>query len=218
MWGPVLGLAALLTLGGSPARAGIGIEFVSAVPDSGNFLYTYTATLLSNSQLNTTGGGVNNSAPFNFFTIYDFNGYIAGSAAAGTTLLLPTSGSWSIVEGNLGRNAVVPSGPPPPGDSASIPNITYNYVGVPVTAVTGTTVPLGTFTLRSTHNVAPNAEIFFVGATQKASSPGDIANNISELRGPSPSGIPEPGSLVLTACTVLGFGAYTRVRRRRSQA
>src|SRR5258708_2884215 len=57
---------------GSPAQAGLLPVSVTVTPEAGNFRWTYAVVLPTDSKLQSG----------DFFTIYDFGGLVAGSAAA----------------------------------------------------------------------------------------------------------------------------------------
>jgi hypothetical protein len=80
-------------------------------------------------------GGILQLQAGNFFTIYDFRGYIPGSE---TTLA-----NWSFSSANLGVTPV--SITPPNGDDPAIPNLTWTYTGPTIT----TDQAIGTFSAQS---------------------------------------------------------------------
>src|SRR6478672_8161724 len=88
----------------APARADI-IPTLNALPSavSGGFLWQYDAQLTQQQFLKSG----------DFFTIFDFNGYVSGSATAPI--------NWVFSSANTG---VLPAGLTIP-DNASIPNLTW---------------------------------------------------------------------------------------------
>jgi len=207
MLGPVLGLAALLTLGGSPARADILVNLVSALPSGANTVYTYNVFLQPNSAL-TTGGGLNSPPPGDFFTLYDIAGLVGTP-----TQNLTNSLSWTVTTPLQGKSPAVGGGAP---DSISILNATFQYSGSPIinNGGTGSALSLGTISFTSTFGTG--GKVFYSAATQDSDNNNVEANNTNSVEGPT--GIPEPGSLAMTACLVAGFGGALLRRRRRSQA
>ena len=71
-WIARLFAAALVAAGVSaPAQAGLLPVSVSVQPEAGNFRWTYSVVLPTDMQLQAG----------NYFTIYDFGGYVPGSAS-----------------------------------------------------------------------------------------------------------------------------------------
>jgi len=219
MWGPVLGLAALLTLGwsGGQARADILLNLGATSPSGSNTVYTYNVNLQPDSQL-TSGGGLNTPPPANFFTINDFDGYVSASAStAGLTLGGSAPGSWLITDTNFTGRAAAGTGAP---DSPGVINITFTYNSPPAPVInnnsTTTSLQLGFVTLTSSRTLDPNRILYYSGSTQDSQTGLREANNFNSVAGPT--AIPEPGSLALTACLAFVFGGGALLRRRRSQA
>src|ERR1041385_6911732 len=116
----------------APASADIIPQFVSATPSGSNFLWSYTATLTSEQFLKASTGPKD---PGSYFTIYDFAGYVSGSATT-------PNANWVFSSANLG----VTPGDVSVIDNPLLPNLTWKYVG-PVTG--HGPINLGTFTAKS---------------------------------------------------------------------
>lgn len=218
-----MGLAAGLAaaLGGS-ADAGLLPLTASAVPDGDAYRYTYGVMLTSNSTLQK---GDN-------FVIYDFNGFIDGSATQPVGFEFQTMN----LGGNLGRTV--------PNDNPDMPNLVWTYTGdTPLVGQIG----LGNFTALST---MPEASVTtdFVSRTQVEDPNGEIRDedNITQTKAPSgtdtpapvdppvdpptdpldpvdpvdpvdsPSGVPEPSSMILLAAGLPLVAGYRALRRRKA--
>jgi hypothetical protein len=211
------GLATAVAVGllGS-ANAGLLPLTANAVPDGNNYRYTYGVMLTSNSQL----------IKGDQFVIYDFNGFIDGSAMQPAAFSFATA----KVGGNAGRTV--------PNDNPEMPNLVWTYTGdTPLIGQIG----LGNFTALSTQPAA-SVTTDFVSKTQVEDPNGDIRDedNITHTKAPSgtdkqpdpvveppttttpdpvspPAGVPEPSSMILLACSV-PFVAGARYLRNRRQA
>ena len=141
----------------------------NVVPDGDNFRYTYGVMLTSNSQL----------IKGDQFAIYDFNGFIDGSAKQ------PADFSFSTakVGGNPGRTV--------PNDNPEMPNLVWTYTGdTPLVGQIG----LGNFTALSTQPAA-SVTTDFVSRTQVEDPNGDIRDedNITHTKAPAGTDIqPDP--------------------------
>src|SRR2546425_8928523 len=105
----------LLAIGTSPARADIIPSLDSVTPSlviPGDFLWSYHADLHESQRLDAS------LSYSDFFTIYDFAGYVPGSATA--------PAGWIVSSSNVG---LTPSGanPFPPADDPGIPNLTWTF-------------------------------------------------------------------------------------------
>ena len=100
-------LGALALYGSASARADIIVSNQSITPNGSNFTWTYDVNLTNDETIQNG----------NFFTIYDFNGYVPGSSFQ--------PAGWVFSSANTGVT-------PPrvtPKDNPSIPNLTWTYNG-----------------------------------------------------------------------------------------
>lgn len=92
---------------GTTAQAGLLPVTVTVLPESGNYRWTYSIVLPTDSQLRSG----------DYFTIYDFGGMVANSASHPE--------GWAYTETSRGP---VPVGVEP-DDNATLPNLTWTYTG-----------------------------------------------------------------------------------------
>lgn len=107
--GALLSAAALFA--GAAVKADIIPVFNANTPVAGGCEFSYNVNIADGSRVNTG----------DYFTIYDFHGYIPSSAFAPV--------DWDISVQNTG---ITPAGVDPSafsGDSAGVPNITFTYIG-----------------------------------------------------------------------------------------
>jgi len=194
-----------LTAGTAKADISLSLNGGAPTPSGSNFLYTYTASLLPGSSISANGqfpAGTVSPNTTNFVTIYDVQGYVAGSAASS---VFPT-----ITTQATGINPITQS-PPDTG----VLNLTFTYTGAFQDASGASPIVLGTVSFLSSNG--GTAPIFYSAATQRDTVPGQIANNTSVVLGPA-AAVPEPGpvALSLVAAAVCGLGY--RVRNRKLSA
>ena len=183
-----LGLIAIATM--MTARADIIPTLASVTPTGSNFTWDYTGIVTTN-QTVTTG---------DYFTIYDFGGYVAGSAVAPV--------GWTVTVQLLGTTPSDVN----PSDDPSLFNLTWKYVGT--TPIVGNNSLAGDFTAVSTYQ-DPTRDNFTAQATRSnGAQAGTKVDNIGMIDVP----VPEMSALV-PILSVCGAGLLSLVpsfvRRRR---
>ena len=199
----ILGLAAGLLLagfGGQSATAGLLPVSVTTTPEAGNFRWTYAIVLPTDMKLQSG----------NFFTVYDFNGYVPGSAEA--------PAGWALSVSKLG--------PTPdrlnPQDDTALDNLTWKYSGP---TIESGQIGLGNFWALSKFNDQGNS---FLTASTLRTSDGKSDNNITSTIVPvgapvvtppdptptTPPGVPEPTTLLMAGLGLPLVGLARRLRRK----
>ncbi len=178
----------------APAHAGLIPVQVSVTPEGGNYQFTYAIVLPTSAVLQ----------PGDYFTIYNFDGLVPGSATASGSL---TSSNWTFSTNNVGPT---PTGVIP-ADNPNIPNLTWTYNG-PV--VQGSQNGLGNFAAVSIY--PDTTQSWFTAVTGTVSGVADA--NITPTSVPVPTapppGVPEPTTLALAALGFPFLGAARWLRRR----
>ncbi|VTT96740.1 unnamed protein product [Gemmataceae bacterium] len=182
---------AAVALAPGNAEAGLIPYNPTVTPDGGMYRYTYAIQLPSAAVLR----------PGDYFTIYNFDGYVADSAMASGS---PYSGDWSFSTSN--------TGPTPPGvlpdDDPAILNLTWTYNG-PVINVPGD-VGLGNFWAVSLYPTTTDS--WFTAHTGLGTGVND--SNIVPIEVPVPSapppGVPEPATLLLAGLGLPLAAGYRR--------
>jgi hypothetical protein len=160
---------------------------VSVNPEGDKFRWTYAIVLPTDSQLRSG----------DYFTIYDFGGYIPDSTVAPT--------DWSVQVGLRG-----PTTPGlDPQDDPTITDLTFRYSGQTIT--TGQ-LGLGNFWALSDYSLGTDSA--FTAHTHRTSD-GRPDANITETTVPvptAPPGVPEPTTLALAG---IGLPLVAALRRRK---
>jgi len=185
-------MAALACLiAANTAPAGLLPTKVSVTPESNDYRWTYGVVLTSDSQLHAG----------DFFTIYDFGGFIAGSN----------------VQPSGFEFAATFVGPTPnrlnPDDDPGVMNLTWTYAGPDITAGQ---VGLGNFSANSISGLG--TEGFFTSQTHR-SIDGVVDSNITSTElpfsVPTIPTVPEPATLTLFG---LGLPLAYGLRRFRDKS
>lgn len=188
---PLMGATLLVGIGGL-ARADIIPNLSTVTPNGSNFTWTYTAALTNDETLQSG----------NFFTIYDFAGYVSG------TNFQPAN--WVFSSANVG---VTPSRVTPT-DNPSIPNLTWTYTGPNVGPGP---VDLGLFGADSTFSNAKLGDFAAEAIKYAPGKPGDgkPVDNVGSTGVPTAhmSVIPEASSLLLLLPGLAPLGLLLKRRR-----
>lgn len=187
-------MAAVALLFVPSAKADIIPLFEVAIPGVGVTTYTYSVFVSEGSRVNTG----------DFFTIYDFNGYIAGSAFA--------PADWAISEQLVG---ITPAGQLVV-DAAGTVNLTFTYTGaLTIFGPAGPIGGVGAFGADSKFEV-PNVGGQYASAAHK-NNPGKPDDNTFQSNQGfvvTPS-IPETSSLALLLPGLVPLGIVLRRRARK---
>lgn len=189
IWGSLLAIGAILAGPAAGARAGLLPTSVTVTPESGNFRWTYAIVLPTDSQLQAG----------NFFTIYDFAGYVPGSESA--------PAGWTLTTQLVGTTPTTIL----PTDNPALWNLTWTYTG---STISGGQLGLGNFWAYSEYDLSTDAN--FVAQTMRTSD-GKLDTNITDTSVPVPSGtpvVPEPTTLALAGLGLPLLGLGRALRRR----
>jgi hypothetical protein len=185
----------------APVRAGLLPVSVSVQPEAGNFRWTYSVVLPTDMKLQAG----------DYFTIYDFGGYVSGSGGVSSPFPDDSAASlWTLSTNNVGPT---PNRLNPQDDPNAI-NLTWTYNGPEIPAGK---VTLGNFFATSTFQ---ESQASFFTATNPRAAGGEIDNNITETitplgsNTPAPPGVPEPATLALAGLGLPLVGAARWYRRK----
>jgi hypothetical protein len=185
-----LAVAAVAGLVATPtARAGLLPVSFTLAPEGGNSRYSYGIVLTTDAYIK----------PGDYFTIYDFAGFVPGSATQ--------PADWSFGAADKGKTP----GNVHPSNDPTLPDLTWTYTGPQVMGQKG----LGIFSaLSSIDNFAFKA---FTAQTHRAVD-GHIDSNITDASVPVPGEhAPEPAALALMGISLPLVSALKLLRRRRTR-
>lgn len=192
-----LAISAVLSVA-APVRAGLIPVQVSVMPEGDLYRFTYAIVLPTDSVLR----------PGDYFTIYDFDGYVGGSNMASGS---PYSLDWSFTADLIG---LTPDGVMPV-DNPTITNLSWVYTGAEINI--DASIGLGNFWALSQY--PDTTDSWFTAST--GTTAGETDNNITPTVVPVPKApspplptVPEPGTLVLAGLGLPMVGALRWVRRR----
>lgn len=183
----------------APANAGMIPAAVSVTPVGPDFTYSYGVILPSDYAVKDG----------DFFTVYDFHGFTAGSNSE--------PAGWDFGTSMLGPN-------PPhisPTDNAAIVNLTWTYHGPTITGPGA----LGNFSASST--LGPQSMDADFASQDHRLIDGAAVGNFTTTSAPEPLGdggpdggdggvkqTPEPATLAILGCGLPLLGFVVRLRRR----
>jgi hypothetical protein len=178
------------------AMANIIPTNTGVIPTGANYTWTYDFSVAFDQNVNS--GPIPTSvlvSPLDlvtggFVTIYDFNGYVAGSCAG--------PAGWTCTAQNVGftPSNVVPT------DSASVVNLTWVYTsGSPIVGSANVTG----FSAVSSYSLPEPIPFTSRGWRNQGQQIGTITDNIGLTTGPTPT--PEPATLALLGGGILA-GAF----------
>jgi hypothetical protein len=181
------------------SRAGLIPVQVSVMPEGGMYRFTYAIVLPTDSVLR----------PGDYFTIYDFDGYVSGTNMASGS---PYSTNWGFSADLVGPTPVGVM----PGDNPAISNLSWTYTGAEINI--DASIGLGNFWALSLY--PDTTDSWFTAST--GTTAGETDNNITptvvpvpKAPGPPPPPVPEPATLALAGLGLPFIGLARWLRKKR---
>lgn len=178
---------------GTQVQAGLLPTSVTVIPEAGNFRWTYAIVLPTDMKLQSG----------NYFTIYDFGGYVPGGESAPP--------GWEFSSSLVGPTPDLLN----PNDDPGLWNLTWTYIG---TEIPTGQIGLGNFWAISSSG-EPGTNASFTAETSRTSD-GAIDRNITVTTVPlsgdtPPPAVPEPGTLLLAGLGLPIIGFARAIRRKK---
>jgi PEP-CTERM motif len=196
-------LICLLALAPVVASANI-IPTGTSITGSGPFTWTYSLQLSEDQDVQSGLAPSGNPVPHtnlsfgSFLTLYDFDGYIAGSCTG------PAGWSCSIQDTGYTPDDVQPN------DNPSIANLTWVYTTGATQSGQPGGLDLGLFSADSTYGISSPVSYSSRGIKNNGASAGTIADNVGTTQGPVALSVPEPGSLALAGLALVMLRRFMR--------
>jgi hypothetical protein len=189
-------VSAAALIAGTAVKADIIPVFNAATPSANGCEFSYNVEIPANSRVNTG----------DYFTIYDFNGYVAGSEFA--------PADWDISVQFTGIDVPSQAGIT---DSGSIENLTFTYVGA--ATIFGPVSPVGGVGAFGAESIMCEVQSSgqYAGSSHKQNPGHPDDNTLQGNQGflVTPAAIPEASSLMLLVPGLAPLGIMLRRRMRK---
>jgi hypothetical protein len=188
----------MLAMGTGAARADI-VPTLTSITSNGDGTFTWDYDAELNAAQNVVNG--------DFFTIYDFAGFVPGSALAPSSAWSFSSASMGVTPTPLLPLINLPGGIP----DTALPNLTWTYLPANPNTIISGAADLGTFSAISKYSAIATSAFSGQGTEKAGPTAGSKVDNFGWEATPA---VPEPCTMAL-----LGLGAAPLLGglRRRSR-